>query len=167
MAIRSLIPWRSREQSLERSEDPFFSLQREVNRLFDRFWDEWDDFGLSRSWVDGTTGLFRPKVDVVEDDDEFVVTAEVPGIDEKDIDISIQDGVLLIRGKKEEEKEQEGKERYRYERVYGSFHRSIPLPGEIDDSKVTAQLKNGVLKITLPKTEEAQKSVKKIPVRVS
>ncbi|GAB4244475.1 MAG: Hsp20/alpha crystallin family protein [Acidobacteriota bacterium] len=169
MALRDLIPFGSnrRDVPVRREEEhPFVALQRDINRLFDDFF---RGFGLTR-WPWGEEErwpAFSPRVDVVEKDDRYIVTAELPGVDEKDIEVTLQDGVLTIRGEKKEEREEKEKDRYYFERVFGSFHRTIPLPAEIDESKVSAELKKGVLRITLPKSERALKETKKIPVQVS
>ncbi|MGQ3686366.1 MAG: Hsp20/alpha crystallin family protein [Candidatus Loosdrechtia sp.] len=135
------------------------SLQGEMNRMFDRFFKGWD---LSELGLD--TGAWVP-IDLSETADSVIVKAEVPGIDPKEIDISIQDSILTIKGEKKEEKEEKGKTFYRIERRYGSFSRSIDLPASIDPNKVTAEYKNGVLEITLAKKEEVKP--KQISVKVS
>ncbi|HQP29278.1 MAG TPA: Hsp20/alpha crystallin family protein, partial [Syntrophales bacterium] len=99
------------------------------------------------------------------DEKEVVVKAELPGIDEKDLDVSLSEHALTIKGEKKEEKEDQGKGYYRMERSYGSFHREIPLPASIDAKKVEAAFKNGLLTVTLPKTEEARKADRKISVK--
>lgn len=169
MALRDLIPLRSNRRDVpvrREQEHPFAALQRDINRVFDEFF---RGFGLTPAvWGEEQAWpTFSPRIDVVEKDDCYVVSAEVPGVDEKDIEVTLQDGVLTIHGEKKEEKEEREKDRYYYERVFGSFRRSIPLPAEIDESKVSAELKKGVLHITLPKSERALKEAKKIPVQIS
>jgi HSP20 family protein len=115
---------------------------------------------------EGRIGAFSPKVDVTENEKEFNISAELPGMDDKDIDVSLQNDMLTIRGEKKEEKEDKGKDYYRMERSYGYFSRTIPLPVEVETDKVDAKFKKGVLTITLPKTAKAVAETKKISVKV-
>ncbi|HDQ72583.1 MAG TPA: Hsp20/alpha crystallin family protein [Chloroflexi bacterium] len=165
MAITDLIPWKREEKApIKREEQAAQSLQQEMNRLFDEFFTGFDltpfrGFG-------GTWDAFRPSVDVVESDKEIKVSAELPGLDEKHIDVSLSRDALTIKGEKKEEREQKGENYYRMERSYGNFQRTIPLPCEVDTDDADAVFKNGVLTITLPKTAEAQ-ACKKISVRAA
>ncbi|MFN3531077.1 MAG: Hsp20/alpha crystallin family protein [Candidatus Brocadia sp.] len=136
------------------------SLQSEINRMFDRFFRGWElpEFGVE-------TGAWMPPIDLSETADKVTVKAEIPGIDPKEVDISIQGNTLRIKGEKKEEKEEKGENYYRMERCYGSFSRSIDLPTSVDPNKVTAEYKNGVLEITMQKKEEVKP--KQIPVKVS
>lgn len=125
----------------------FDRLRDEINRLFD--FDAWPE----------TTGLFdrsfSPSLDVVEGDDDFVVSVDLPGVSEKDIDITVANNVLTIRGEKKGENEEKGTY-YRKETWSGSFQRTISLPNTVDADKVDANMKNGVLSVRLPKREEAK-----------
>lgn len=125
------------------------SLRDEMNRVFDSFWH--GDFGLEsmREWG----SRFNLDLDVVEDENFVTIKADTPGIDPKDIDISVVGNTLTIKGEKKEESEDKGKDYYRSERRYGSFVRSIQLPSSVDAEKVKAEYKKGVLKITMPKPE--------------
>lgn len=134
------------------------SLQDEMNRVFDRFFRGWD---LSELGIE--TGAWVP-VDLSETADKVIVKVEVPGVDPKEINISIQNNTLLIKGEKREEKEEKGKTFYRIERRYGSFSRSIDLPSSVDTNKITAEYKNGVLEISIQKKEEVKP--KQISVKV-
>jgi len=107
---------------------------------------------------------FSPSVDVRESDEEFTIKAEIPGIDEKDVEVLVSDDTVTLKGEKKEEQEDKGKDYYRLERSYGSFHRVIPLPKGVNLEKVEATFKNGILTVKLPKTEEAQSKGKKIPI---
>lgn len=166
MTIKNLLPsiwnretapaWREEERS-------FFPLQREMNRIFDDFFRGWDV--ASSGTGEGRFGFFQPSIDVKQSEKEVVVKAELPGLDEKDIEVELTDDALTIRGEKREEKEEKGKTFYHMERSYGSFNRVIPLPAGVDQKKVQAQFKNGVLSVTLQKTEEAKTKVKKIPIK--
>ncbi|MBE7444624.1 MAG: Hsp20/alpha crystallin family protein [Planctomycetia bacterium] len=134
------------------------SIQEEMNRMFDRFFRGGD---LSEMSIAGT---WLPPIDLSETPDKITVKAEIPGLDPKEIDISIQGDTLIIKGDKKEEKEEKGKNYYRMERRYGSFSRSVDLPTSVDTSKVTAECKNGVLEITMQKKEEVKP--KQISVKV-
>ena len=143
---------------------PFASFQREMNRLFDNFF---GGFSLS-PWEPlerGVAASFTPRVDVTETAKEIKVSAELPGMEEKDIDVSLTHDTLTIRGEKKAETEEKAKDFYRMERSYGSFTRSVPLPVEVDTDKVEATFKKGVLEITLPKTAKALKETKKVAVK--
>jgi HSP20 family protein len=146
-----LIPWRENRE-LGRMRD-------EMDRLFDRFFDDWP-FGLSTR-----EGGWMPSVDVSETAKEVVVNAELPGMEPKDIDLSLHDGVLTIRGERKHEHEEKEKAFHRIERRYGSFSRAIRLPSEVELDKVKAAYKDGVLNIRMPKTK--QTSVKKIEVKAA
>ena len=123
------------------------------------------DAGLSLEPLTEPVG-WMPAMEIVEKDDALVVTAELPGIDAKEVDISIEDGVLTISGEKREEKEESGNDaRYHmWERRYGSFRRSFTLPQAVDAEKITAKSDDGILTITLPKTKKAKAQGRKIPV---
>lgn len=165
MSVRDLIPWnRGNNQvpSLNRGDDidPFLSLHRNVNKLFDE---------VLRGF--GTPSLFNemaprngtwPRVEFSENDKEIRVMAEVPGLEEKDVEVLLEDGVLTLRGEKKSEVED--KDRQFSERYYGRFERRIGLGREVDEDKVAATFKNGLLTITLPKTEKAQANAKRIAI---
>ncbi|MBN1140044.1 MAG: Hsp20/alpha crystallin family protein [Anaerolineae bacterium] len=156
MPITDLIPWKRDEQRVpvRREEQSMLALQQDMNRLFDDFFRSWGVMPW-RGWGEQALA-FNPQVDVVEDEKEIHVSAELPGMDENDIDVSLSQGVLTIKGEKRHEKKDEGKNYYRLERSYGSFQRSIPLPAEVNEDKVEATFKNGVLTVTLPKTAAAR-----------
>ena len=167
MNLKKLVPWSRRKEIPVRREeaDPFLALKEEMDNLFEEFSRSWLDFPFSGG-IDRRLEGYVPKIDVSEDGDEILVTAELPGIDEKDIDVSLTRDALTIKGEKKISKEDKGKDYYRMERSYGAFHRTIPLPEGVDTDKVKATFKNGVLTVTLPKTAEA-KERKKIPVSTS
>jgi len=149
---------------------PFESLRREVDRLFEDF-----QLGSWRSPFAG--GLFdvqplwrgeigkAPAIDIVDTDKAYEITAELPGMDESDIDVKFSDGTLMIKGEKRDEKEEKKKGYYLSERRYGSFQRSFGVPDGVDVDKIEANFKNGVLTVTLPKTPQAQTSEKKISIK--
>jgi HSP20 family protein len=162
MNMRDLIPWGRSQQttpSRYRDEgDPFMTLHREMNRLFDdvfRGFDMAPFGGVSRmaSW---------PHVEVVDNDKDVRISAELPGLEDKDVEVLIGDGVLTIRGEKKSAIED--KERAFSERTYGRFERRIPLAWEVEDDKIEASFKNGVLTVTLPKSAESRSEVKRIAV---
>jgi HSP20 family protein len=138
--------------------DPFVDLQREVNRVFD---DVFRGFGVTPSGEDGTA-ITAPRIDIHETDQSIEISAELPGVKQEEVDISLDRDVLTIRGEKRCARKDE---RARVsERFYGTFQRSIQLPFAPEADKVQAQFDNGVLTITLPKQEQAQKT-QKIQVR--
>jgi len=163
MAAKNLIPKTKDEKSLASQYEalnPFYAFRQEMDRIFDNFF-----HGLEIEPFKKVPDTFYPNVDVVDSAKEIKVTLELPGIDEKDIDLSLDADSLTIKGEKKEEKEEKGKNYHRTERVYGSFSRTIPLPVEIDADKAQAHFKKGVLKVTLPKTAKAMKEIKKVPIK--
>jgi HSP20 family protein len=160
MAIRDLIPW-SKPQELapaRDSFDPFLTLHREMNRLFDDVFRGFGSPGLSPS-MEGRLGW--PKVELSETDKALTVSAELPGMSEKDVQVEIANGVLTIRGEKKAEHKGEG--RYFSERYYGAFERQIPLD-DVQEDKVEAAFKNGVLTVSLPKSDTPRAGVKRIAI---
>jgi HSP20 family protein len=139
---------------------PFKEFER-MRREMDRFL---DSFLERRPTKAEEAGEFLPALDLAEKDNELVVKCEVPGMDPKDIDISLSDGMLTIRGEKKQEREEKETDYHLVERSYGAFTRSIHLPKEVQGDKISASYKNGILKITLPKSEEAKKKEIKIKV---
>jgi len=150
---------------------PFESLRREVDRLFEDFTlnpfrlplrrpaFDLEPFWQPDSWV------AMPAMDLVERDEAFEMTAELPGLDEKNIEVNVANGVLTVKGQKEEDKVEKKEDFHLRERRFGSFSRSVRVPDTVDPDKIEASFKNGVLKVTLPKKPEAQKPVKKIEVK--
>ncbi len=164
MAISDLIPWnnRGRQVGIRRGEEtnPFLTLHREMNRLFDDVFRGFDLAPLSTDRFLERAGGW-PNIEVSETEKEVKVTAELPGLEEKDVDVELANGVLAIRGEKKTEKEDEG--RLFSERYYGHFERRIPIE-DVDEDKVSASFKNGVLTVTLPKSPAAQQKVKRIAI---
>lgn len=152
-----LIPWRRRdvETAPDRSA---VDLWREMDSVFDRFFGDmgWREPSLTRQFV--------PALDVSENGNEFVVKAELPGMDPKEVDINLTGNLLTIRGEKKHEKEEKGDGFHRMERSYGSFSRSFQLPCEVQEDKIEAHHKNGVLDLRLPKAESAKRKSVKIAV---
>ncbi len=160
MTIRDLIPkkFSKKEVPVRRVDDPFRSFIDEVHDMFDRFF---SDLAVAPSLL---RTEFTPRIDFVENDKEYVLKAELPGLSEKDIDVSMDEDSITISGEKREEKEEQRGDYYYAERSFGSFRRVIPLPADIDKDNVKATFKNGLLTVHLPKSKEAQKEVKKITV---
>jgi HSP20 family protein len=151
----------------------FKNLRREIDRLFDDF-NPFDWRGLSRLPGDaGAQYLARPAwaitpaIDVSEGETAYEVTAELPGIDEKDIEIKLANHTLTIKGEKAEGKEEKNKDYYLSERRYGSFQRSFRVPDSVDATRIEASFAKGVLKVTLPKTADARQAEKKIEVKAA
>lgn len=126
----------------------------------DRFFDE----AFAGAPAAQAAQSFTPRIDVSESDEAYVVRADLPGVEEKDVQISLEEGVLTIQGKLESEQEEERKGLRYAERVRGSFQRTIELPGELDETKVTASYKQGVLTVTLPKQPAPKPQVRSIPI---
>jgi HSP20 family protein len=148
---------------------PFETLRREMNRLFedlDRGFStqSYRRFGTEPGERRMTWGAL-PSVDVTEDEKAYEITAELPGMDEKNVEVKLVDGNLLLKGEKKEEHEEKKRDYYLQERSSGSFQRCFRVPEGVDTSKIDAKFKNGVLTMTLPKTAEAQKAEKKIAIR--
>jgi HSP20 family protein len=168
MNVRDLIPWGRSNQAptiyRDSEQNPFLSLHREVNKLFDDVFRGFDSrFGSfpSLSSSNGLNGSW-PSVEISDADKEIKVTAEIPGLEEKDVEVLLDDDTLTLRGEKRSETED--KDRHFSERFYGRFERRIPLGYEVEPDKVAASFKNGVLTVTLPKNEKAQSKVKRIAI---
>jgi HSP20 family protein len=142
---RALMPWTG-----------FGGLKDEMDRLFDRLASfRWDEFPALGEWA--------PSMDISETKDSLVVKVEVPGMEEKDIKVSLQENLLTITGEKRQEKEEKDERYHRVERSYGSFTRGVRLPVAVDASRVMAKFKNGLLTVTLPKTPAAKGTT--IPIK--
>src|SRR3972149_780225 len=145
MSMRALSPWTGTEV-----------FRREMDRLFDRFFEpRWDELELVGEWT--------PKIDVAETKDAVVVKAELPGMEQKDISVELQDQVLTLKGEKHQEKEEKGERFHRMERSWGAFSRALRLPAAVEGAKVSATFKHGVLTVTLPKAPTAEGTT--IPVK--
>jgi HSP20 family protein len=162
MGFRDLIPW-SKNQALtpmRENLDPFTTFHREMNRLFDDVFRGIGSPGRTvGALMEGRFGW--PNIELSETDKALIVSAELPGLTEKDVQVEISHGVLTLRGEKRAERSESGK--YFSERFYGSFERQIALDGVLED-KVEATFRDGVLTITLPKSDEARSDIKRIPI---
>jgi HSP20 family protein len=169
MAGRSLLPFFSRNWSLSRPNedtDPFMAFRREMNRVFD---DTFRGFGMP-SLLGPAFGrmpmeTLMPQIDVSESEHEIQVTAELPGIDEKDVEVILADDMLTIRGEKKAEHEQKDRDYHLMERSHGTFSRSLPLPFAADPSQVKAAFKNGVLTVAIQKPNEVLEKQHRIEVQ--
>jgi HSP20 family protein len=157
MNLRSLIPVGRSRDVARREYTPFWSLQREIDRLFDDFTRGFPTFSSA-----GGQELM-PAMDVTETDTEIEVSAELPGLEEKDVQINVADNVLTIRGEKKSERDEKTKDFRVVERSYGSFYRTLELPAGVDPDKIKASIAKGVLKVVVPKPTPAQ--VKSISVK--
>lgn len=157
MNLRSLIPV-GRQRAVAGAGNPFLSLQQEIDRLFEDFTRGFPAFG-------SMTDVKVPTMDVAETDKEIEITAELPGLEEKDVQINVADNILTIRGEKKAEKEQKDKNYRLVERSYGSFERSLELPDGVDIDAIKASIDKGVLKVAVPKPAPAQ--VKKVEVKAA
>lgn len=165
MQIKDLIPWARKDHEAapkDGEDNPLATLQKEMNEVFANFSDR---FGKTFESLDWPWGSGDAKSDVVETDKAIEVSIELPGMEMKDIEVSVSDDVLSIKGEKKVDRQEEKKGYYLSERTYGAVYRSIPLPPGVDGSKADASFKNGVLTIKLPQTPEAQAKVKRVEVK--
>ncbi|GAV33338.1 spore protein SP21 [Roseomonas sp. TAS13] len=161
MQIKDLIPWARKDGApdAKSSEDnPIATLQREMNHVFENFWNRVGN--LEWPWGSGET-----RSDMVETDNAIEVSIELPSMEMKDIEVTVNDDMLTVKGEKRIERQEEKKGYYLSERSYGAIYRTIPLPPGVDGEKAQASFKNGVLTIKLPQTPEAQAKVKRIEVK--
>lgn len=164
MRIKNLLP--SVQRAEQRDDDhPFYALQRQMNSLFDDFFTGFGP-GQRLPAIDGI-GAFSPPIDVKESDKDYTIRAELPGVEEKDIEVTVTGDGVTIKGEKKEEKEDKGKNYYYMERSYGSFNRVIPLATETQADKAQASFINGVLNITIPKSAKAKAKETKVSIKAS
>lgn len=148
---------------------PFDNLRREIDRVFEDFggglFRTPSLFGTFPNWPGAKSLALAPAVDVAEHDNGYEVTAELPGLDEKNVEVKVAQGVLTIRGQKNEDKEEKRKDYYVRERNFGTFERAFQIPDGVDTDKIEAVFKQGVLKVNLPKRPEVQQAAKKIDIK--
>ena len=167
MNIGNLMPWREKSQVPAMREDffdPFVTFRREMDRMMSDFVNGFDNGGVAamNGWK-----ASAPAVDIAETEKEMVITAEMPGLDEKDFQISVSGDMLTIKGEKKIEHEEKNGNGYHRERSYGAFSRSLRLPFEVKDEKIDAAYQKGVLTIRVPKPADAQKAVRQIEVKAA
>jgi HSP20 family protein len=165
MQIKDLIPWAHKDKVPEGKADvdsPIASLQREMNRVFADFWGRFDRPSGPFDWTWDKSGT---RCDVVETDGAVELSIELPGMEMKDIDLTVSDDLLTLKGEKKVERKEEKKGYYLSERSYGSIYRTVPLPPGVDTDKAEASFRNGVLTVKVPKTAEAQAKLKRIEVK--
>lgn len=169
MSIKDVIPQGRKATGVERRTEPFgvAPLQREINRLFDEFWAGWGVPDLMGEVGGNFPAPFEPRVNVVETDQEFKVTAELPGMDEKDVQVTVDEGLLTLQGEKQAEKEEKEGNFHRVERSYGSFQRIFRLPGNTQVNSAKARFQKGVLTVTLTKKPEDRKNRKAIKIEAA
>ena len=168
MDFKSLIPWREKSQTSASREDffdPMVTFRREVDRMFDDFF---SGFGGRTPWPmtkrwQGVT----PVVDVAETEKDVVITVELPGVSEKEVEVTLAGDLLTIKGEKKAEQEQKNSDATYMERRFGSFSRSLRLPFEVKDEKVDAKYDKGVLTIRVPKPVEIRNAVRRIEVKAA
>lgn len=169
MDFKAMVPWRNASKQTPATPDdfadPFVNFRREVDRMFDDFF---EGFGRpGRSSLTGWSG-HTPSIDLAENDNEITITAELPGIDEKDIELTVTGDLLMLRGEKKSEQEQANGDRYYAERRYGSFSRAVRLPFEVKEQEaVEANYDKGVLSVRIPKPAEQQRQVRRIEIKRS
>jgi HSP20 family protein len=167
MNLRSLAPWRSQSQApATRGDDfdPFVSMRQEMDRVFDNFFGALDrpSRGLMGGWQ-----TVSPALDIAENEKDVVVTAELPGLDEKDFEVTLAGDVLTLKGEKKSEQEKKNGDSQYVERRYGSFSRSVRLPFTVKNEAVEANYDKGVLTVRIPKPAEAQNAVRRIEVKTA
>lgn len=168
MSLQNPIGRRRRGWEMEAPEraDPFQRISQQMERMFE------DLMGASpgrmmrgEGGLAGGGGVEQPSVDVSETKDSLEIDVDLPGLDERDIDITLSDDILTVRGERKEEKEERGRNFYRCERGYGTFSRRIVLPFKVDEDRITANFEKGVLHVTLPKSPEAKAKERHIEIR--
>jgi HSP20 family protein len=173
MTLKDMVPWRwGGLRHWDEEDRPYESflremdtLHKEMDHLFENFWKgSGNHTFMTKPW---RHGALTPRVDETEDEMAFHVKVELPGMDQDDVDVTLSGGVLTIRGEKKREEEEKGKDYYRSERSFGSFRRSLPIPVDVDESKIEAKFEKGILYVELPKTKEAQEKVKHISIKAA
>lgn len=166
MAQEPKVPAQTRSRDVTYGEwRPLEDIRRQIDRMFDDLWRFPYMQSPNISPPSAGLGMGAPAVDILEKPDVFQITAELPGMDEKNIDVKCSSGVVTIKGEKKDEKEESKEGHYLSERRYGSFQRSFRIPENVDAEKIGATFKNGILTLTLPKTKESQQNEKKISIK--
>jgi HSP20 family protein len=152
---------------------PLSALRDDIDRAFDRVFKDWPRFGslmtpdlFNGGEFFGKATAVAPRVDVSEDDNAYEIVAEMPGVEEKDIEVAVKENRLTLRGEKKAEREEKKKDYHMTERSFGSYERTFQLPGDIDADKIKAEFAKGVLTVTLPKAPEAKAKERKVAIKV-
>ena len=164
MRLQYLSPRISKRALTTGGYDPFRQFRSQFDRLFEDFFGEEASAGRGEA---AAVPAISPSLDVAESDKAYEISVELPGVAEKDLDVTVTEGVLSIKGEKRSESEEKDKNYHRVERSYGSFERRLTLPAEADADKIDAGFANGVLTVTIPKAEGAKETVKKISIKSS
>lgn len=167
MPISDLLPWnrdKDKYNIQRRQEYDPFDFQNDMNRMIEEFFQDPFPKTPFQRMGEMQTG-FSPHMDVSETEKEICITADLPGMDEKDINITLENGVISISGEKKAEREEKERSYHRVERRYGSFRRSFEIPGEVDFDKIGATFKKGVLQVTIPKPDKPMANKKRIEVK--
>lgn len=152
MSLRDLVPWRGTEHTSESAaEERLPELRRDFDDLLDRLW---RGFGMEPYGLAGE-GELVPRFDISEGDDEIEVTVELPGIEEKDVEVSVGQRELTVKGTKRQENRKSDRSYHRVERLYGQFARRVELPAAVDRDHTKARFRNGLLTVTMPKAEKS------------
>lgn len=162
-----MLPIRRGDQ-VRRSDHPMLQIHNEIDRMFEDFFDGFGlpDLGFRKTWDSmARTGLFKPNLDISESDKEYSIAVELPGVDEKNVELELTGNALKIRGEKKQETEKKDKNYHCMERSYGSFQRVLTLPDDADPDKISAEYKNGIMTITVPRRPELKPGVKKIEIK--
>ncbi len=163
MKFKDILPWRHDEPSVAKApEDPFLQMRQRMNDMLAEM--EKGFFPFSGGMPKSMGDVKKMDMDISETDREFTLEAELPGIEAKDLDIKLEGGALRIKAEKRREEKSEDKSWHRVERQYGSYQRVLQLPPEADVQRVSADFKNGVLKVVIPKSIEHYEQTKRIPV---
>jgi HSP20 family protein len=163
MVFQELTPWLKTKSMVRPQQDDFTlnALQRRMNRMFDDFFGDFGRGGLE------AVSRFMPQIEITDTDQQIRVTAELAGLDEKDVEITLHDDVLTIKGEKKQQREEKNERRFLSERSYGAFSRSIALPDNVQQDKIEAAFQKGVLTVTLPKAEPEESKAKKIEIKTA
>jgi len=167
MTLKDLTPWNWHKVPTPTANDPFRMLQSRMDRIFNEMFagSEPAPFGVGSG-----RGMLAPRIDVTEDDKEYRFTVEIPGVFEKDVEVTISDGELTIKGEKRSENSEEKDKKgnvLRMERKYGAFQRTFSLPADIDDDNVGATFDKGVLTVTVGKSKQAKVKTKKVEIKAA
>jgi HSP20 family protein len=161
--VLELTPLKTMRQMVRPGQDEFTlnALQRRMNRMFDDFFGDFGRGGLEAA------SRFMPQIEIAETDEQIRVTAELAGLDEKDVEITLHDNVVTIKGEKKQQREQKNERRFLSERSYGAFSRSITLPDNVQQDNIEAAFRKGVLTVTLPKIAPEESKAKKIEIKTA